>query len=67
MGILFIAVGFLFKVTAVPFWVATGWMAAYRLWGVGKVDAAGLTSLARAGLRPRETHQLPRPDLAQGS
>nr|GLL21575.1 NADH-quinone oxidoreductase subunit N [Ipomoea trifida] len=30
MGILFIAVGFLFKITAVPFRAAVGWTAAYR-------------------------------------
>lgn len=59
MGILFIAVGFLFKITAVPFRVAVGRTAAYRWLGrVGgtALIAANLPNRARAGLRARETH-----------
>jgi len=33
MRISFIVVGFLFKITAIPFWVVVGWKTAYRLQG----------------------------------
>ena len=59
MGILFIAVGFLFKITAVPFRAAVGRTGAY--WWYGRVGGtaqivANLPNRARARLRARETH-----------